>query len=152
MKKSGLRVVLCTMVAGMITFITGCQDPIEKENISKYDVIDHKWHLTKFVDIANNNQKLPLQNSENVYWIKFIDEEEFEGHSYSNNISGSYRMDIDTKALYFLNIEGSEMYEMYDGDKFLNLLSVVQNFHVSGDTLRLLYNNKMNYLQFEKLD
>ena len=152
MIKSSLRAVLCTTVVAMLTFVVGCQDPIERENISKYDVIDHKWHLTKFVDIANNNEKLPLQNSENVYWIKFINDEEFEGHSYSNNIGGSYRMDVDTRSLSFLNIEGSAMYELYDGDKFLNLLSVVQNFHVSGDTLRLLYNNRMNYLQFEKLD
>ena len=152
MKRGGLRVVFCAMVVGLMTFVIGCQDPIEKENISKYDVIDHKWHLTKFVDIANNNDKLPLQNSENVYWIKFVNDEEFEGHLYSNNIQGSYRMDIDTRSLCFLNIGGTEVYELYDGDKFLNLLSVVQNFHVSGDTLRLLYNNKMNYLQFEKLD
>ena len=66
MIKSSLRAVLCTTVVAMLTFVVGCQDPIERENISKYDVIGHKWHLTKFVDIANNNQKLPLQNSENV--------------------------------------------------------------------------------------
>lgn len=152
MIKSSLRAVLCTTVVAMLTFVVGCQDPIERENISKYDVIGHKWHLTKFVDIANNNQKLPLQNSENVYWIKFIDDEKFEGHSYSNNINGYYRMEIDTRSLSFINIGGTEMYELYDGDKFLNYMSLVQNFHVSGDTLRLLYNNRMNYLQFEKLD
>lgn len=152
MIKSSLRAVLCTTVVAMLTFVVGCQDPIERENISKYDVIGHKWHLTKFVDIANNNQKLPLQNSENVYWIKFIDDEKFEGHSYSNNINGYYRMEIDTRSLSFINIGGAEMYELYDGDKFLNYMSLVQNFHVSGDTLRLLYNNRMNYLQFEKLD
>ena len=152
MIKSSLRAVLCTTVVAMLTFVVGCQDPIERENISKYYVIGHKWHLTKFVDIANNNQKLPLQNSENVYWIKFIDDEKFEGHSYSNNINGYYRMEIDTRSLSFINIGGAEMYELYDGDKFLNYMSLVQNFHVSGDTLRLLYNNRMNYLQFEKLD
>ena len=61
-------------------------------------------------------------------------------------------MEIDTRSLSFINIGGAEMYELYDGDKFLNYMSLVQNFHVSGDTLRLLYNNRMNYLQFEKLD
>lgn len=104
------------------------------------------------MDIANNKEKLAESNSNNVYWIKFLTDDKFEGKAYLNNINGNYNIDVETRTINILNIEGNESYELYDGDKFLNLLYLTNSFHVSGDTLRLLYNNRMNYMQFERLD
>ena len=147
-----LRTILTSLATAACFLISSCSQENEKENISKYDVVNIKWHLTKFVDIANNKEKLAESNSNNVYWIKFLTDDEFEGKAYLNKINGNYNIDVETRTINILNIEGNESYELYDGDKFLNLLYLVNNFHVSGDTLRLLYNNRMNYMQFERLD
>ena len=148
-----IKVLAITLLTVISAATTSCKDDLEEDNISKYDIINYKWHLTKFVDIANDIEKLPQMNSNNVYWIKFdLKEDKFTGHSYSNSIGGDYKMDLERKEIVFSNMVGNQIYELYDGDKFVDLLLLVRNFHLSGDTLRLLYNNKMNYMQFEKLD
>jgi hypothetical protein len=151
MKRKILKLSAIFATITSILLATGCTDEIEKDNISKYDIVKYKWHLTKFVDIPNKIEKQPLQNSKNVYWIKLDDGPNFEGKAFSNTINGTYTMDIDSKSISFNNINSGTACELYDGDKFLLQLSMVQNLHVSGDTLRLLFNNKMNYLQFERI-
>jgi len=153
MKERILQKALIILLALGATTMVSCKDEPEEDNISKYDIVYYKWHLTKFVDIPNKIEKFPQMNSDNVYWIKFDSQNDnFSGRTYSNSIKGLYQMDVENKTLVFSNLTTGNALELYDGDKFFSTLSLIQNFHLSGDTLRLLYNNKMNYMQFEKIE
>ena len=153
MKERILQKTLIVLLVLVACIMVSCEEEQEGDNISKYDIVYYKWHLTKFVDVPNKIEKFPQMNSDKVYWIKFDSQNDnFCGRTYSNSIKGFYQMDVEKKTLVFTNLNVGQSLELYDGDKFFNTLTLVQNFHLSGDTLRLLYNNKMNYMQFEKIE
>ncbi|MBO7465612.1 MAG: hypothetical protein J6T56_07185 [Bacteroidales bacterium] len=147
LKKLPIVATVALLVAGAFLF-AGC----EKEKKTENDITNIKWHLTKFVDVANKTEEAPYPNSSDVYWLK-LKINSFEGKSCANVLMGTVKVDAVTEKITFSNIGGTEIGEPFDGQRFIDCLKQVHNFKkTTENTLILYYDNNKKYMQFEKLN
>ena len=148
MKLKVLLPMVATAILAGAMFFAGC----EKEKETSDDITNVKWHLTKFVDVANKTEEAPLYNSSDVFWLK-LKTSSFEGKSFTNVLAGTVNIDAVTKKITFSNIGGTEINELFDGQKFIDCLKQVYSFKkTTENTLILYYDNNKKYLQFEKVN
>ena len=148
MKTQRFLPVLATVILAGAMFLAGC----EKEKKTSDDITNVKWHLTKFVDVENKTEEAPLYNSSDVFWL-ILKTSSFEGKSFSNVLAGTVNIDAVTNKITFSNIGGTEINELFDGQKFIDCLKQVYSFKITTEnTLILYYDNNKKYLQFEKIN
>ena len=146
-KKFFLPLMAAVILTGAM-FFAGC----EKEKKTSEDITNVKWHLTKFVDVENKTEEAPLYNSSDVYWLK-LNTSSYEGKSFSNVLAGTVNIDAVTKKITFSNIGGTEINELFDGQRFIDCLKQVYSFKkTTENTLILYYDNNNKYLLFEKIN
>lgn len=162
LKKLPIAATVALLVAGAFLF-AGCEK--EKTNYNSVkettvkektvkettNITDVKWHLIKFVDVANKTEEDPLSNSNDVYWLK-LQTSSFEGKSFSNELGGVVCIDTVTKKIT-LTVGGTKICEHFDGQRFIDCLNQVHNFEkTTENTLILYYDNNKKYMQFEKVN
>lgn len=144
MKNMLKYVCICALIAATGIFTTGC----EKENL-KNNITNVKWHLTKFVDVANDNTE-NTNTSEKTLWVSFYSDNSINGWGMGNQLGGTFECNANNISIHIGpltevgDFNGLET-KMCDA---LNKAGVVKQ---KGETLLLYYNGKKNYLQFEKV-
>ena len=133
------------LVAGAFLF-AGC----EKEKKTSDDITNVKWHLTKFVDVANGNTE-EVDVSNDYLWILFKSDNSIDGNGLPNRLNGIYEYNFDRIKIeigpctYIGDIFGLE-------SKMCNNLNKVNCIRIEDGVILLYYDNNKKYMQFEKVN
>lgn len=148
-------VCICTLITTIGLLAIGCEKENTKSSIEKessdYPITNIKWHLTKFVDVAEKKEETPMPVDNDHYWIR-LSNGMVNGLGEVNELIGMYvekqnqKISIDIAIATKVGII-EDKYEK----PFASALNEVQSYETSDGTLRLFYNNGKNYLQFEKV-
>ena len=123
---------------------TGC----EKETL--ISDIYHTWKLEGIGDLSNNSfEKANPSNCENCYTITFVKDGMFSGFTASNSFYGEYQIEV-TK-LKVNNFTTTKVYELGNGEKYSEAIPHIVSFEITGNELKLYYNQGQNYLLFNLL-
>ena len=149
--KLGLLAVLLT-TALSISIFSSCKEKDENPTTPKPtpQLEFSEWKLTKFVDVQNQTSICPNPTDEDCFFLRFELNKRIFIRSSVNNISGDYVINTENSYFKFENLVGTEIAEVYDGNLFVECINNVSNYSISNNTLRLYYNNYLNYLEFEK--
>ncbi|MDD3668604.1 MAG: hypothetical protein PHY75_07600, partial [Bacteroidales bacterium] len=109
-----------------------------------------EWKLTKFVDVQNQTSICPNPTDEDCFFLRFELNKRIFIRSSSNNIFGDYVMNPENSYFKFENLEGTEVGEVGDGHLFIDGINNIRAYSISDTILKLYYNNKQSYLEFEK--
>lgn len=153
----GMAVMLVTL-AGM----TACgnddniiYNPQSNDDNEINQVVEVTWKLYGFGTIGEDEvQKVTGEDYEyrpkDIYQIRFNDDGEIMGFTFSNDISGKYS--IQGNIINILELGRSLAGERFDGEKyFMALCSGPLLFETKDDQLLLYYNEGKEYLQFDKV-
>jgi hypothetical protein len=107
-----------------------------------------KWKFVGFADIQTGTVKEIEPNNSNYYWLYFNNDKTLNGMSSINDFFGNYEIDFTDSTIQIINLEGTKINELFDGDLFIESLRIVESFSLLGKELNLYYNGRKNYLQF----
>lgn len=153
MKKNSLFKVLPLLAVALVgvAIATSCKkESTTQNNTIDKSIVNVKWQLSKFIDCENNTETMPEYNSDTIYWLRFDLNGNFVGHTFSNSIYGKYLMDISNKNFKFSELFGTELNELYDGQKYSEALNIVCKYGLNGNQLYLYYNSEKEVLVFKK--
>jgi hypothetical protein len=147
----GLFAVLLT-AALSISIFSSCKEKDENPTTPKPtpQLEFSEWKLTKFVDVQNQTSIAPNPTDEGCFFLRFELNKRIFIRSSSNNIFGDYIINPETSYFKFENLEGTEVGEVGDGYLFMEGINNTRAYSISDTILKLYYNNKQNYLEFEK--
>lgn len=130
---------------------TSCKkESISQKNIVDNSIANEKWQLSQFVNCENNTETMPEYNSDNVYWLQFDLNGNFVGHTFTNSIHGKFLMNVLNGDFKFSEIYGTEMNELYEGQKYSDALNTVCKYGLDDNLLYLYYNAEKKVLVFQK--
>jgi len=113
-------------------------------------LLNTKWKLMGIGGV----DKLPMyilepRDCDECYIITFDADNTFSVQSTTNTLTGSYKIDSETGKFYFINISGTEVGEIGDGELYVNALYKIHSFSLIENELALSYNENKNYLHFK---
>ena len=133
--------------------------PILNATEDEISFTNEKWKLIAFVNVLTSTNTTPNPNNDNCYWLVFYDNDSLSGWSSTNDLSGSYTANMpstpnkstnsDKYSFQITKLGGTKMGELYDGWLFMESLFAVDSCLISGNELKLYYDNQ-NYLLFER--
>ncbi len=107
-----------------------------------------EWKLYGFGNTTDNTLREAEPKDCNIcYTISFREDGTITGHTSTNEIRGQYL--IKGRKLNFMELVGTEIKEIFDGDKYVEVLHQVEQFEIISEQLKLYYGNT-NYLLFKK--
>ena len=117
----------------------------EQTIVEPQALLNITWECVGFVDLESCKIK------RRKYLLEFHENEELSGKT-CNALSGNYEIDFMTGNVDIYIQAASEMLcpPSVDEELYLETLNKVQFFSLQKDELRLYYNNKRNYLLFNK--
>lgn len=116
-----------------------------------FSIVDTKWKLESFYDLKNQTiDSSKPDNCTECYVINFEKNGLWQGHSSTNVLFGKYKIDRSTLKgnLNFTEINGTEINELFDGSKYMQMLKNVHSFELKNNQLKLFYDFEGNYLLF----
>ena len=147
MKNMLKYVCICTLIAATGLLAIGC----EKENL-KNNITNVKWHLTKFVDLANHTETLPIPSDDtHSYWIKLCNDSTIQGCGQVNEMLGAYTIPENQKQISIFGYTKIGIINPNHEEEFFSANEKAESFSIEGKTLHLYYNDRNNYLKFEKV-
>ena len=168
-------IFLFVMMIGVVTInFMACKEPppvdpppVEPPDTTQYFLENTKWKLIAFVDNENNTSRPPL-NVWNIvdtdpyfYIIYFRDSSQnttdadvlpFVSHTDCNGILGCYTVNYNNSTIQRYEIVMSAVYCLFDTDEdnYWTGLYYAQEFEITINHLKIFYNNRKNYLWFER--
>jgi hypothetical protein len=118
-------------------------------------VVEETWKLTGFgtmgeAEVQQVTGEVDYQGNEINYIIRFNDDGMIMGHTVNNEMSGVFS--IDEKTILISSLGTDMAMETKDGKKFLSALrSGPIDFETRGDQLLLYYNERQDFLRFDKM-
>ena len=155
------KMLMLMLLIGM-TACNNMENPVEipKENdfhdFSK--AIGVTWQLYGFGTVGEDEiQKAKPEKGDKEwrkgeqYTISFNEDGTLEGHTFSNDLHGTYR--IDGNALLIVDLWATEVGELYDGYRFHEALysPLTHIFEIRSDQLLIYYNEGQNFLLFDNV-
>ena len=147
MKTQRFLPVLATVILAGAMFLAGC----EKEKKTSDDITNVKWHLTKFVDVANHKEDVPVPaDNTHYFWIKLFNDT-IQGYGQVNEMFGSYTISGSKIHIYNFGCTKICPLDSYEND-FFSAIKKADSFKSDGKTLHIYYDGEKKYLQFEKVN
>jgi len=139
----------------IIAINTSCkEDPFDPPE-PQQSLVDTKWQFMGYFDTETNVIEEPDnsgQNSAPQPYTLYFEEEYLYAVSKSNLHWGKYEADYISFAIQFA-LGSTLAGELAGGVLYAKILkSQVQSFSFKNDTLKLFYNDKKNYLLYNKTD
>ena len=124
------------LIAGM-----GCEQELSLSDLY------HTWKFERFENVKNNSfEKADPSDCENCYRITFVKDGKFSGFTASNSFFGEYQISgLEIKITHF---EITEIFEIGNGEKYVQTMLKIENFEIVKNKLKLYYNQGQNYLLF----
>lgn len=148
----------------LMLVIVGCGDSGTNAKVQYDDVktlVGTKWKLKSIVDVVNNKEKVPfpeLTNNDNdtskYFSIHFINEDEMDGHSSTNECEGSYTFYPEEKKITWMFINHTKVGETPFGYEYLEIMrDKIKNSKCEfiNGTMKVYYDNETKYLLFRKV-
>ena len=146
MKNMLKTVCIYALIAATGFLAIGC----EKENL-KNNITNVKWHLTKFVDLANHTETLPIPSDDtHSYWIKLCNDT-IQGRGLANEMLGAYTISENQIQISIFGYTKIGIINPNHEEEFFSAIEKAESFSIEGKTLHLYYNDRNNYLKFEKV-
>ena len=168
------------IVIGMAGFIfiviAACKDKIVPQPPTEYQsLVKTRWKCLGFYDSETSEfskfvrwEDIVPNSSDTIqsfqYVLKFTSDSTLWGRSFGNDVQGHFIINYSLKAFEFIhptdpNATGfstltyaGEGYEFYpNGETYIQLMNKVQHFSFIDEELKLFYNDKKNYLLFERI-
>ena len=147
MKTQRFLPILATVILAGAMFLAGC----EKEKKTSDDITNVKWHLTKFVDVANHKDDVPVPaDNTHYFWIKLCNDT-LQGFGQVNEMFGSYTISGSKIHIYNFGCTKICPLDSYEND-FFSAIKKADSFKSDGKTLHIYYDGDKKYLQFEKIN
>lgn len=108
-----------------------------------------QWKMISFVDTEAGVSKEAEPIGEKYYILRFNDDNMMVGFSSTNELHGSYEADYSINNINITIEPTTEVNELHDGNKYIELLNNTQGFSLKNNELRLYYTDKKNYLLFK---
>lgn len=122
-----------------------------KKNAPETFLEGSKWKLLGFYESGSQNVDAPKpENCRECYVILFETGGNWTGHSSANRLYGQYTVNKKETKLKLSNIGGTEVNELYDGPRFMLMLTSVSLFELKDNKLKL-FNGTEDYLLFERI-
>lgn len=149
LKLSAFTVVVIAALSLGVFF--SCEEKDDNNGKTNNPIINTEWKLIEFVDVANNTTKIPEPSDSICYRLEFEENlNKLNVHSSTNSLSGEYIINTENYSLLIKNLYGTEINEVYDGNLFMQGIKNTRYYSVSNNILELYYNNRQNYLKFER--
>lgn len=149
LKLSAFTVVVIAALSLGVFF--SCEEKDDNNGKTNNPLINTEWKLIEFVDVANNTTKIPEPSDSICYRLEFEENlNKLNVHSSTNSLSGEYIINTENYSLLIKNLYGTEINEVYDGNLFMQGIKNTRYYSVSNNILELYYNNRQNYLKFER--
>lgn len=146
MKNMLKTVCIYALIAATGFLAIGC----EKENL-KNNITNVKWHLTKFVDLANHTETLPIPSDDtHSYWIKLCNDT-IQGRGLANEMLGAYTISENQIQISIFGYTKIGIINPNHEEEFFSAIEKAESFNIERKTLHLYYNDRNNYLKFEKV-
>ena len=115
------------------------------------DITNIKWHLTKFVDLANHTETLPIPSDDtHSYWIKLCNDT-IQGRGLANEMLGAYTISENQIQISIFGYTKIGIINPNHEEEFFSAIEKAESFNIERKTLHLYYNDRNNYLKFEKV-
>ena len=144
---------IAIMVAALLSigFFSACEEKDGDNKKTNNPLKNTEWKLIEFVDVANNTTKIPEPNDSICYSLIFEGNlNKLNINSSTNSLSGDYTINTENYSLLIENLHGTEINELYDGNLFMQGIENTRYYSISNNILELYYNNRQNYLKFER--
>jgi len=157
MKKINFYILLPLLIIGMLA----CEDnengslslnQIERKTSNlNLPFAGTKWKLIGFVNVKSNTIKMAKPESDSCYVITFYSDNTFSGITSTNQVDGNYEISLNAKTLKILQLGGTKINELNDGNIYVANLLRVNLFSITERGLALYYDNENYYLLFKPL-
>lgn len=149
LRLSAVAIVVVTLLSLGLFF--SCEEKDGNNEKTNNPLKNTEWKLIEFVDVANNTTKIPEPSDSVCYRLEFEENlNKLNVHSSTNSLSGDYIINTENYSLLIKNLYGTEINELYDGNLFMQGIKNTRYYSVSNNILELYYNNRQNYLKFER--
>jgi hypothetical protein len=149
--KNLLRAVAIVVIAALsLSFFLACE-PTDDNNTNDINLANTEWKLIAFVDITNDTSITPtlLPYDNDTYTLNFTNDTLLKGRSSSNYLGGHYKV-YQNDSISLKVAQQTFALEINEGNLFVESLNNVSSYHISDNSLKLYYNNRHNYLKFER--
>ena len=162
MRKS-LNLVSAVIVYALVT--VGCQKDNQPVLPAERSLAGTKWKLVGFYDTETKTLKeLEPTDCEKCYVLVFysdsigkkwgeelhVNDTTLGGYAYVRPCHGHYEIDYSTSKLEIKFWSKQTMFDLLDGNLYIETMNKVQSFLFSGEELKLYYNDRKNYLLFKR--
>jgi|GEM_PF-472829 len=120
-----------------------------------------KWKLAGIVDDNTNELKvLEPKDSDGFtshffgefYTLLFETKNIYSGRTTTNEIGGTYEANYETNSILFLNLGGTKLGELGDGNLWWSIFPTIKSFFLQENELKLYYNDNKSYLLFKAFE
>ncbi len=137
------RVLVILSVAFMALAMISCE-----ANEETYNKFKGSWHLVRIND--DGEYRMPNPNLESCFNINFLANNSMMGQSVESNFSAIYNIRKNNKIVWSgFSYIPPEPNDSTDNILFMENIIKTESYELNGDTLKLLYDDKV-YLKFEK--
>lgn len=153
------NILIITTLLCLVGFATACDEGGgDNPEPPTTTLIGTKWMLNAYVDTENNTiEAVPPNEWWDSFTIFFNTDSIVTGVSRNYRLAGLYIADYSKSELFFISIGhdtpevNEDDFDVYEEDlKFFAAMEQVRYFTRTETELKLFYNNKNNYLRFER--
>jgi len=94
-------------------------------------------------------EKANPSDCENCYIFTLSDDGKITGRTSTNTIFGEFQ--IEKQNIKIINFGGTEINELGNGQKYIETMSLIEEYEIANNELKLYYNQNQNYLLFKLL-
>ncbi len=136
----------------MIAFFLIGSGACEKENNNVKDLLG-TWKCIGFGDSETNEiTEIEPHGWEKSYTITFNADGTLTGQTSTNEASGNFKADMDSKKVVIEFSALTEINELFDGTKFIEAINHIHSYNLTRqDDLQLFYGEEDKYLFFKAI-
>ncbi len=110
------------------------------------------WKLIGFGNSTSNTLKKAEPEGDSCYILRFYANDIVTGWTSTNNIRGSYQLNVSSHELNFTNWGGTEINELFDGQDYVNAIHKVHSYAITNKGLALYYDKQTLFLLYKPLE
>lgn len=150
--------LMITVFLSVITFPSCMEDDDLGMELQLRSPYDRQWKLEGFGPVSTTSNAQFSSSAvkpagENTYLLVFRRDGTFEGTSSTNEITGTFTINLDRGLLSIDELGGTKKGEIQDGERYVWCLKQVKYYTVYENTLQLFYtDDKTEYLLYKAVN